>query len=81
MSKDHYNDFIGKKFVGVSIVLALVVWAALTILLTPFTFTQDPFWMYVWACFTAFPITGTFMFAVHMFWLVAVENRRAKQSV
>lgn len=81
MSEDHYNEFIGKKFIGLSIVLALIVWAAFTYLLTPFTFTTDPFWMYVWAAFTAIPIVGTFFFSVHMFWLVAVEHGRAKKAV
>lgn len=81
MSKDHYNDFIGKQFIGVSLALALLCWVALTFLLTPFTFTTDPVWMYVWSAFTAFPLVGTFFFAVHMFWLVAVENSRAKKAV
>lgn len=81
MSEDNYKAYIGMKFVGISVLLALVFWAVLTYLLTPFTFTLDPFWMYFWAAFTALPIAGTFYIAVHMFWLVAVEHKRTKSAL
>ncbi len=81
MSEDNYRNFIGKKFVLLSIVLTLLVWAGLTYLLTPFTFTHDPFWMYFWSGFTAFPIAATFYIATHMYQLVAVEHKRAKSAL
>lgn len=81
MSEDNYKAFIGKGFILLSIVLTLVVWGFLTYMLTPFTFTLDPFWMYFWSGFTALPIAGTFYVATHMFWLVAVENKRAKSAI
>jgi len=79
MDGDHYNEFIGKKFIGVSIVAALVVWLVLTWLLTPFVpFEFKP--TFLFSGFTAIPLTGVFFFAFHMFWLVAMEHRKARQS-
>jgi hypothetical protein len=81
MDGDHYNEFIGKRFIGFSILATLVVWVALTWLLTPFVPTETMPWVYIWSAFTATPIAGVFFFALHMFWLVAMEHRKARRSI
>jgi hypothetical protein len=81
MDGDHYNEFISKPFIGLSIVLTLIFWVVFTYLLTPFVFTTDPVWKYVWSGFTAIPLAGTFFFAVHMFRLVQAENKKAKSAL
>lgn len=81
MSGDHFNEFIDQKFIGLSLVLTFLVWAGFTYMLTPFTFTTHPVWMYVWSGFTAIPIAGTFFFAINMFKLVAAENHKAKSAL
>lgn len=80
MAQDHYNEYIGKKFVGLSIVLALVFWACFTRLLLPFVPAEDPSWAYFFAGVTALCLTGVFYIATHMFQLVLVEHRKAQQE-
>lgn len=81
MDGDHYKEYIGKKFIGVSILNTLILWAALTWLLTPFVPTEKMPWVYVLSGFTATPLAGVFFLAQHMFWLVKMEHRKASQSV
>jgi len=80
MDGDHFNEFIGKKFIGASIAATLVVWLGLTYLLTPFVPTESMPWVYLWSAFTATPLAGVFFFAINMFWIVAMEHRKARQS-
>ena len=80
MDGDHFNEYITKKSLAVAVIIALVVWAALTYLLTPFIPTESVPWVYVWSAFTATPIVGVVFFATNMFWLVAMESRKAKRS-
>jgi hypothetical protein len=80
MAQDHYNEFIGKKFVGLSIVLALVFWACFTRLLLPFVPAETPSGQYFWAGFTALCLTGVFYVATHMFQLVLQEQRKAQRE-
>ena len=80
MADDHYREFIGKKFVGLSIVLALVFWACFTRLLLPFVPAQTPSGQYFFAGFTALCLTGVFYVALHMFQLVLQESRKAKRE-
>lgn len=80
MSQDHYQEYIGKKFIGVSIILAFVFWAVFTRLLLPFVPVDDPMWAYFWSGFTALCLTGTFYIATHMFRLVLQEHRKAQRA-
>ena len=80
MDGDHFNEFITKKSLVAAIVIALAVWAMLTYLLTPFIPTEKVGWSYLWSAFTATPIVGVVFMATNMFWLVAKENRKAKNS-
>ena len=80
MADDHYREFIGKKFIGLSIVLALVFWASFTRLLLPFVPAEAIGTQYLFAGFTAFCLTGVFYIATHMFRLVLQEQRKAKRE-
>ena len=80
MSQDHYNEFIGKKFIGLSIVLALVFWACFTRMLLPFVPAETASAQYLFAGFTALCLTGVFYLATHMFQLVLQEHRKARRE-
>ena len=77
---DKYNEYIGKKFIGVSIVLALAFWAVFTRMLLPFVPSYDPIVTYILAGFTAACLTWVFFIATHMFRLVKVEHAEAKRN-
>jgi len=77
---DHYKEFVGKKHIGLSIVLALVFWVCFTRLLLPFVPAETPSMRYLFSGFTATCLTGVFYIAVHMFILVLQENRKAKRD-
>ena len=80
MAQDHYNEYIGKKFVGLSVVLALVFWTCFTRLLLPFVPAETPGLQYILAGFTAACLTGVFYVASQMFFLVLQEHRKARRE-
>jgi hypothetical protein len=80
MAQDHYNEYIGKKFIGLSIVLSLLFWAAFTRMLLPFVPAESPGWAYFFSAFTALCLTGVFYLATHMFQLVLQEQRKARRE-
>jgi hypothetical protein len=80
MAQDHYSEYIGKKYVGLSIVMALIFWACFTRLLLPFVPVDDPSRAYFYAGFTALCLTGVFYIATHMFRLVFQEHRKAQRE-
>lgn len=77
---DHYNEFISKKHVGLSIVLALVFWVCFTRMLLPFVPAESLSTQYVVSGFTAACLTGVFYIASHMFMLVLFESRKARRE-
>ena len=80
MAQDHYKEFIGKKYLGLSIILALVFWVCFTRLLLPFVPAETPSMQYLVAGFTAFCLTGVFFLATQMFFLVLQEHRKARRE-
>lgn len=80
MAQDHYKEFIGKKYIGLSIVLALVFWVCFTRMLLPFVPADTPSMQYAFAGFTAACLTGVFYVASQMFFLVLQEHRKAKRE-
>lgn len=80
MASDHYNEFNGKRFLGVSIILTLIFWAVFTRLLLPFVPTESPGFAYAFAAFTAACLSGVFFLATHMFQLVRAEHTKARRS-
>lgn len=77
-STDHYREYCGGVFKAVSVVLTLVFWAVFTVLLTGFVPAQTAFWQHALAGLTALSMAGVFFVALHMFWLVVGEQRRAR---
>ena len=77
---DHYKEFVGKKQVGLTIVLALVFWVCFTRLLLPFVPAETPGMRYLFSGFTAACLTGVFFVASHMFILVLQESRKARRN-
>ncbi len=75
---DHYSEYCGKGFRIISVLAALAFWAVFTCYLTKFVPAQSASMMWIFAAFTAFSMTGVFFIALNMFWLVAVEHRRAR---
>ncbi len=80
MAQDHYKEFIGKKHIGLSILLALVFWVCFTRMLLPFVPADTPGMQYIFAGFTAACLTGVFFIASQMFFLVLLESRKAKRE-
>jgi len=80
MADDHYKQYIGRKFVAVSIVLSLLFWIVFTRLLLPFVPAMTLNGQYLGAGFTALCLTGVFYIALHMFRLVWVEHQRNRRS-
>lgn len=79
MEQDHYREYISKKFIALSIVLALVFWASFTRLLLPFVPADTIGVQYFFAGFTAACMSGVFYIALHMFRLVRQEHRKAQR--
>jgi hypothetical protein len=52
----------------------------MSVLLRAFTFSTDPIIAQLQACFTAIPISATFWFAIHMFMIVLVDQRKRKNK-
>jgi len=80
MAQDHYNEFISKGFIGLSLILSLIFWGVFTWLLVPFVPAETPVYQYGLAAFTAASLTGVFYVATHMFQLVLQEQRKARQA-
>ncbi|NBD37906.1 MAG: hypothetical protein GVY10_04980 [Verrucomicrobia bacterium] len=80
MAEDHYAEFTSKRFVGLSVLLALVFWAVFTRLLLPFVPAETQAVQYTVAGFTSACLTGVFFLAVHMFQLVFKESRKARRE-
>ncbi len=80
MSQDHYRDYIGRKFIALSVVLTLVFWAGFTWLLMPFVPAESLHWQVVFGGFTAACLAGVFFLATHMFQLVLQEQRAARRG-
>jgi hypothetical protein len=79
MNGDHYGEYISKRFIGISIVLSLIFWAAFTRMLLPFVPSESPMWAYFFAGMTAACLTGVFYLATHMFQLVLKEQLKARR--
>jgi len=80
MAEDRYNDLIGKKFIGLSILLTGLFWAVFTWLLIPFVPAETPTLQYVFSGYTSACLTGVFFLALHMFRVVKVEHSNARRS-
>ncbi|MFT4902113.1 MAG: hypothetical protein ACI81V_001398 [Lentimonas sp.] len=73
-----YQKLLTKGHLALGVILTLGVYAMMSFLLLPFTFSQDPTVAQIQACLTAVPITAVFWFAYHMFMIVLVDQRKRK---
>jgi hypothetical protein len=81
MADDRFSSYVGKKFIGLSLVLTLIFWCVMTRLLLPFVPGADTLaQQYFFAGFTATCLSGVFFLALYMFRLVQAENSEAKKS-
>lgn len=80
MENAPYQKLLSKGLISLGVILTLGVFVMMSILLRPFTFSPDPMIAQLQACFTAIPISATFWFAVNMFMIVLVDQRKHKQS-
>lgn len=78
MENAPYQKLLSKGHIALGVILTLVVFVLMSIWLRPFTFSPDPMVAQFQACLTAFPISATFWFAINMFMLVLVDQRKRK---
>ena len=80
MENAPYQKLLTKGHIALGAILTLGVFILMSILLRPFTFSPDPAIAQIQACFTAIPITATFWFAIHMFMIVLIDQRKRKKE-
>ena len=68
------------KSVGLIVVLSGLFQVYMTWVLTDFIPTESTLWQWVWACYAAVPLTGTFFLAAAMFTMVLVDQLRRKKA-
>ena len=78
MDNAPYEKLLTKGHLALGVILSIGVFAMMSVLLLPFTFSPDPLIAQIQACFTAVPITAVFWFAYHMFMIVLVDQRKRK---
>lgn len=78
MDNAPYQKLLTKGHLALGVILSIGVFAMMSVLLRPFTFSPDPLIAQLQACFTAVPITAVFWFAYHMFMIVLVDQRKRK---
>ena len=80
MENAPYQKLLTKGHIALGAILTLGVFAMMSVLLRPFTFSTDPVVAQLQACFTAIPISATFWFACNMFMIVLIDQRKQKQK-
>mgnify|MGYP006906463204 CR=1 FL=1 len=78
MDNAPYEKLLTKGHLALGVILSIGVFAMMSVLLLPFTFSPDPLIAQIQACFTAVPITAVFWFSYHMFMIVLVDQRKRK---
>ena len=80
MENAPYQKLLTKGHIALGAILTLGVFAMMSVLLRPFTFSTDPVVAQLQACFTAIPISATFWFACNMFMIVLIDQRKRNQK-
>jgi len=80
MENAPYQKLLTKGHIALGAILTLGVFAMMSVLLRPFTFSTDPVVAQLQACFTAIPISATFWFACNMFMIVLIDQRKQNQK-
>lgn len=80
MSQVPYQKLLSPFHIILGVILSLAVFGLMSVLLLPFTFSTDPVYAQLQACFTAIPITTVFWFSYHMFMIVLIDQRKHKAN-
>jgi len=80
MENAPYQKLLSKGHIAFGVIATLGVFVMMSILLRPFTFSPDPSFAQLQACFTAIPISATFWFAINMFMIVLVDQRNKRKE-
>jgi hypothetical protein len=78
MDNAPYQKLLTKTHLLIGGVLTLVFYGVMSVLLVPFTFSDNALIAQGQACLTAVPIAAVFWFAYHMFMVVLVDQKKQK---
>jgi hypothetical protein len=78
MENAPYQKLLTKTHLLIGAVLTLAFYAVMSVLLVPFTFSENALVAQGQACLTAVPIATVFWFAYHMFMVVLIDQRNQK---
>lgn len=73
-----YQKLLTKTHLLIGVVLTLAFYAMMSLLLVPFTFSDNALIAQGQACLTAVPIAAVFWFAYHMFMVVLIDQKKQK---
>jgi hypothetical protein len=75
---DAPQPLLNLKTEGIIVLLTAIFHLMFTVILRDFVPTESSLWKWVWAFFSATPLTGTFFLASNMFTMVLVDQLRRK---
>ncbi len=77
---DAHQPLLDLKRMGIIVVLSALFQVFMTWTLVGFIPTESAVWQWVWACYAAVPLTGTFFLAASMFTMVLVDQLRRRKT-
>jgi len=80
MENAPYQKLLTPRHILLGLVLTFLFYVMMSIVLVPYTFSEDRLIAQLQACLTAMPIAAVFWFAYHMFMLVLVDQRKRKKE-
>lgn len=80
MQQIAYQKLLTKGQIAFGVLASIGMFIFMSINLLPYTFSPDPLWAQVQACFAATPIATTFWFAINMFMIVLADQRKQKKA-
>ncbi|KAF0095210.1 MAG: hypothetical protein E1N59_1256 [Puniceicoccaceae bacterium 5H] len=75
----HFYEYVGKKTVGVCVLLSMVFFVCFTFVMAPHVPDADIKWRMIWGAYTSLSLTGVFFFASIMLSVMMAERRHAKK--
>jgi hypothetical protein len=80
MENAPYQKLLTTRHILLGLVLTFLFYVMMSIVLVPYTFSEDRLIAQLQACLTAMPIAAVFWFAYHMFMLVLVDQIKRKKE-
>jgi Na+/phosphate symporter len=80
MSTPAFQKLLTKTHLLIGAVLTFVFFGFMSVVLLPFTFSENALIAQAQACFTAVPIAAVFWFSYHMFMIVLVDQKKRKKQ-